>query len=284
MLLQDYDTTIQFTATVVSTERITPASTDEVRELQLDIDKKGFLASAGQSIGVLAPGQKDFGQKHHFRLYTVADLPEHKGAVTRIKLCVKRCNYVDEYSGEQYPGVASNYLCNLKAGDKITMTGPYGLAFPVPDETDATLILIGAGTGIAPFRAFLKHLYTAKPPFTGKVRLFHGARSGLDLLYKNSEKDDLTQYYDKQTFAAIEALGKRPHWSDDVDWDGALQSRGTEIGKLLDDPKTYVYVAGLEKVRNQLDKVFANVLGTPARWARRKAELTAGNRWIELLY
>lgn len=284
MLLQDYDTTIQFTATVVSTERITPASTDEVREIQLDLDKKGFLASAGQSIGVLAPGQKDFGQKHHFRLYTVADLPEHKGAVTRVKLCVKRCNYVDEYSGEQYPGVASNYLCNLKAGDKITMTGPYGLAFPVPDEADATLILIGAGTGIAPFRAFLKHLYTAKPPFTGKVRLFHGARSGLDLLYKNSEKDDLTQYYDKQTFAAIEALGKRPHWSDDVDWDGALQSRGTEIGKLLDDPKTYVYVAGLEKVRNQLDKVFANVLGTPARWARRKAELTAGKRWIELLY
>ncbi|MCC7396441.1 MAG: ferredoxin-NADP reductase [Planctomycetes bacterium] len=284
MLLQDYDTTIQFTATVVTTERITPAATEEVREIQLDIDKKGFTASAGQSIGVLAPGQREFGQKHHFRLYTIADMPEHKGAVTRVKLCVKRCNYVDEYSGESYPGVASNYLCSLKPGDKILMTGPYGLAFPVPDEAGANLILIGAGTGIAPFRAFIRHLNAVKPAFTGKVRLFHGARSGLDLLYKNQQKNDLTLYYDHPTFVAIEALGKRPHWSDDIDWDGAVQSRGAEIGKLLDDSKTYVYVAGLEKVRDQLDKVFAEVVGTPARWARRKAELVAGKRWLELLY
>lgn len=284
MRLMDYDTTIQFTATVVSTARITPASTDEVREISVDIDKKGFRADPGQSVGVLAPGRQDFGQQHHFRLYTVADLPEYKDGVTRVKLCVKRCNYIDDYSGEKYEGVASNYLCDLKAGDKLTMTGPYGLAFAVPEEKDANMMLIGAGTGIAPFRAFLRHLYTKKPPFEGKVRLFHGGRSGLDLLYKNEKNDDLAFYYDKSTFEAVEALSKRPHWSDDIDWSGAMKSRGNEIAKLLDDAKTYIYVAGLEAIRDQLDKVFSSVLGSATRWERRKAELMAGKRWVELVY
>lgn len=284
MRLQDYDTTTQFTATVAATERITPTATDEVRELQLDIAQPGFHASPGQSLGVLAPGQQQFGQQHHFRLYTIADLPEKHNGTTRIKLCVKRCNYIDDYSGEQYAGVASNYLCDLKAGSSITMTGPYGLAFEVPEEPDANLMLIGAGTGIAPFRAFLKHLYQRQPPFTGKVRLFHGGRSGLDLLYHNKQNDDLAYYYDQDTFAAIEALSQRPHWSDDIDWSGAMKSRGAEIARLLDDAKTYIYVAGLERIRDQLDKVFASVLGSPTRWARRKAELMAGKRWVELLY
>jgi len=284
MLLQDYDTTIQFPATVVSTERITPASTDEVRELQFDVDKPGLKIEAGQSVGVLAPGQKEFGQKHHLRLYTIADLPEQKGALTRVKLCVKRCSYIDEYSGERYKGVASNWLCDLKPRARITMTGPYGLAFPVPEEKEANLLLIGAGTGIAPFRAFLKHLFGKQPPFEGKVRLFHGGRSGLDLLYKNEIKSDLALYYDKGTFAAIEAMSNRPHWSDDIDWSGAVQSRAKEIGALLDDVKTYIYVAGLAQIIEQLDKVFAKVLGSPTRWARRKAELVAGKRWVELVY
>jgi ferredoxin--NADP+ reductase len=284
MRLQDYDTTTQFTATVASTVRMTPATTDEVREIQVDIPAPGFRAEAGQSVGVLAPGRREFGQQHHFRLYTVADLPVPMDGAVRVKLCVRRCSYVDEYSGERYPGVASNWLCDLKPGAKLVMTGPYGLAFAVPEEPDANLILIGAGTGIAPFRAFLKHLYHKKPPFQGKVRLFHGARSGLDLLYHNDVNNDLALYYDQDTFAAIEALSRRPHWSDEIDWDGAIKSRGEEIAGLLDDPKTYVYVAGLEKIRDQLDKVFRNVVGSPSRWERRKKELMAGQRWVELLY
>lgn len=284
MRLQDYDTTTKFTATVATTERITPASTDEVREIQVDIAHKGFQAGPGQSVGVLAPGQREFGQEHHFRLYTIADLPVRQNGLMRVKLCVKRCNYIDEYSGESYSGVASNYLCDLKPGAKITMTGPYGLVFPVPEHPEASLLLIGAGTGIAPFRAFLKHLYGKQPPFLGKVRLFHGGRSGLDLLYKNSLRDDLALYYDKATFTAIEALAKRPHWSDDIDWSGAMKSRSAEIAKLLDDARTYVFLAGLEKIRDQLDKVLAEVMGSPTRWSLRKAELVAGKRWVELLY
>lgn len=284
--LEDYDTKPELRATVVSTERITTeASGIEVREITLDIQKRDFAFELGQSVGVLAPGAKEFGQKHHFRLYSVADLPERgESGLPRIKIVVRRASYVDKYSGEEYPGVASNYLCDLVAGDTITMAGPYGLAFEVPEELDANLILIGTGTGIAPFRAFVKHLYKNVPEWKGTITLFYGARSGLELLYMNDERDDFSQYYDRETFQAFKALSPRPSWAAPIDWDGALAQRGEELWKLLGQPNTYVYVAGLEKMRSELDEAFAQIAGSKEKWARRRAELAAGGRWVELLY
>jgi len=283
--LEDYDTQQQFQATVVSSERITPEQAPEVREITLDLQTPDFELQLGQSIGVLAPGNPAFGQEHHFRLYSVADLPERgEGGLPRIKIAVRRCSYVDKYSGEEYPGVASNYLCDRVAGDTITMSGPYGLAFEVPEEMDANLILIGTGTGIAPFRAFVKHLHQNVPKWKGTITLFYGAQSGLELLYMNDERDDFSQYYDEDTFQAFKALSPRPAWAAPIDWDTALSERGAELWRLLGQPHTYVYVAGLEKMRGELDAAFAGIAGTEQKFARRKAELTAGGRWVELLY
>jgi ferredoxin--NADP+ reductase len=284
--LEDYDTEKQFQAIVVSTERITPEASDvEVRELTLDIQQSDFEFQLGQSVGVISPGSKEFGQEHHFRLYSVADLPERgDNGLPRIKIAVRRVSYVDQYSGEEYPGVSSNYLCELVAGDTLTMAGPYGLAFEVPDEMDANLILIGTGTGIAPFRAFVKHLYKNVPEWKGTITLFHGATSGLELLYMNDERDDFAQYYDRDTFQAFKALSPRPSWATPIDWDSALSQRGEELWGLLGQPNTYVYVAGLEKMRGELDKAFSEIAGSEQKWARRRAELTAGGRWVELLY
>jgi len=284
--LEDYDTEQRFQATVVSSERITPeASGVEVRELTLDVQKPDFEFQLGQSIGVLAPGTKEFGQEYHFRLYSIADLPERGGkGLPRIKIAVRRTSYVDKYSGEQYPGVASNYLCDLVAGDTVTMAGPYGLAFEVPEEMDANLILIGTGTGIAPFRAFVKHLYKNVPEWRGTITLFYGARSGLELLYMNDERDDFSQYYDSDTFQAFKVLSPRPKWTENIDWDGALAQRGEELWSLLGQPNTYVYVAGLEKMRGELDNAFGEIAGSEQKWARRRAELSAGGRWVEVLY
>ena len=285
-LEEAFDTKMRFRATVVSSERITPAdSPEEVRELVLDIDRPDFPYRIGQSVGVLAPAAPGFGGEHHFRLYSVADLPERDaGGRPRIKLCVRRCSYVDDYSGERYAGVASNYLCDRVAGDAITLTGPYGLAFEVPEEKDANLILIGSGTGIAPFRAFVKYLYRETPDWKGRVILFYGARSGLEMLYMNDERNDFAQYYDQETFEAVQALSPRPTWADPIAWDLAIEARSEEIWEMLGSPKTYVYLAGLEKMRDELDKVFARLAGAPEKWRRRKAELAAGGRWVELLY
>ncbi len=286
MRLQDYDTKTRYKASVLGSERITPVeSKEEVRDILIEVESQDFRVRVGQNIGVLAPGRLEIGQEHHFRLYSVADLPlltiqGHQ----QFSICVRRCSYIDEFSGEEYPGIASNYLCDLRPGDTLPVTGPYGQAFELPQDRHATLILICAGTGIGPFRGFVKHIYKDVPDFAGRIWLFHGAQTGLDLFYRNEEKDDFALYYDRETFEAFDALSKRPGWNDTSDWGEAMHARGQELCTLLSDPNTYVYIAGLEKIRDELDDVLAEIAGSNQTWFHWKAELQAEKRWIELLY
>ena len=233
----------------------------------------------------LVSGAHAMGHEQHFRLYSVADtaLTQQDGKPI-VTICVRRCNYIDEYSGERYEGIASNYLCDLAPGDSVTINGPFGIPFEVPQDKEATLLLIGMGTGIAPFRALVKHIYNDVKDWQGRIQLFYGARTGLELLYMNEEKDDFSQYYDKATFAAFKALSPRPDWADPVSMDYALEERSEEILELLENPHTRVYVAGYGDVLESLDHVFARVIGSAKQWERRKAELIAGQRWVELIY
>lgn len=285
MTLDKTDTSKRFEATVLATSRLTAAgSLEEVRELELDVAAPGMKLDVGQSVGVFAPTDGTFGQDYHLRLYSVADLPSTgKDGHPRIKIAVRRCSYVDEYSGERYQGVASNYLCDRKEGDTITLAGPFGLPFQVPDRLDANLILIATSTGIAPFRAFVRHLYE-RTRFVGQIRLFYGVQSGLDAIYLNDQRDDFAQYYDNETFDAILALSPRPHFGDPIDFGSSIVERGEELWKMLGESKTYVYIAGLESVRANLYSVFEKVAGSREKFERRRAELTAGERWVELLY
>ena len=284
--LSDYESAPRYHATVLSSARITSeASAEDVRELVLEVDRPEFSSRVGQSIGVFAPGRRDLGQSHHFRLYSIADRPARSPAGRPcVTICVRRCAFVDPYSGEERPGVASHYLCDRRPGDVLTISGPFGMPFEVPEEHDATLVLIGSGTGIAPFRALVTHIYRDVPDWSGDIWLFHGARSGLELLYMNDERDDFAQYYDRETFHAFKALSRRPNWNDPIRWDGAIAARGAELWRRLGDPKTHVFVAGLEQMRAALDEVFAGLAGSREKWLRRKAELMAGGRWVELLY
>ena len=285
MRLDEYDTSERYAATVLSTERITsPSSEDEVRELVLELEKRSAAFEVGQSVGVIAPGDPAFGQHEHLRLYSIADLPESDATHERITICVKRCSYIDEYSGEEYKGVASNFLCDRSKGDALTLAGPYGMPFQVPQENEANLIMIGTGTGIAPFRTLIKHIFHNMPDWLGAVRLFYGARSGLELLYMNDERDDFSQYYDRETFEAVQALSPRPSWDAPIAWHTALEERAEELVDMLGEPLTYVYVAGLEEVRDELDHVLGKIMESDESWQRRKAELVAGGRWVELLY
>lgn len=107
MRLQDYDTTNQFTATVIQTDRITPdSSPDEVREIVLDVSGSDFEVKIGQNIGVLAPRKNGFGKGHHFRLYSIAGLPERQSnGHVRLPICVRRCDFIDEYNGRGIRGL-----------------------------------------------------------------------------------------------------------------------------------------------------------------------------------
>lgn len=280
--LEDYDVSNPFQGTVVKTERLTPQSSDvDIHELVLKVDSDHFDFESGQSVGVLAPGSADFGNEHHFRLYTVAGKDD---AEKILHICVKRCFYIDEFNGERYAGVASNYLCDLAQGDEITMTGPYGIPFSLPEDNSADILMIGMGTGIAPFRAFIKHLYETKGGWKGNVRLFYGAKSGIELVYMNQHKNDFEHYYDEATFKAFEAVSPKPYFDEPIALEDTLAKNQEEVWSMILNPETHVYVAGLSKVKEMLDSAFTKMAGSETKWERRLAELKAGGRWQEVIY
>ena len=91
--LSDYNTRPRYQAKVRKTERLTPAYTDEVREILLEVQQPEFNAQVDQSFGVLAPAEDEFGNTEHHRLYSVADLPEKKNGKPLVTMLVKRCSY-----------------------------------------------------------------------------------------------------------------------------------------------------------------------------------------------
>jgi ferredoxin--NADP+ reductase len=284
MRLEDYPREPNYTAKVLSSEPITEDGSDvEVRELVLEVKDHAFDFEIGQSVGVLVEGSGEFGRSVHHRLYTVADTPKAEGN-PEITLVVRRCNYVDDYSGEEYNGVNSNFLCDRRPGDDVTITGPFGMPFQVPEDKRANLLLIGLGTGIAPFRALVKHIYRDVGDWQGKVRLLYGAHSGLELLYMNSKRDDFTNYYDEETFEAFKALSPRPNWADPIAWDYALEDRADEIWKMVGDERTYVYVAGQKAILDSLDELFGEMAESENVWLKKKEALKEQGRWAELIY
>tara|TARA_Y100000589_G_scaffold171239_1_gene162593 strand:+ start:4783 stop:6105 length:1323 start_codon:yes stop_codon:yes gene_type:complete len=78
------------------------------------------------------------------------------------------------------PGVCSSYVYSLKAGDKVTVSGPYGEFFI--KDTENEMVYIGGGAGMAPMRSHLFHLFhTMKTK--RKVTFFYGGRSKRELFY-----------------------------------------------------------------------------------------------------
>jgi ferredoxin--NADP+ reductase len=272
-------------AVIKSTTRISPESTDEVRQLVLQINDPTFRYAAGQSIGVLVPGPHEFGNEYHHRRYSIAN-PIQTGNVETIELeiLVKRCFYLDEISGEQYPGIASNYLCDAKIGDKLKITGPFLSPFKIPADKSSNLLMIGTGTGIAPFRAFIRQIYDQHGGWDGQVRLFYGDHGGMNLLYLNDEQKDLTQYYDDQTFQAFSALTDKPLVGAESGLKESLAANAEECHKLISDPKTYVYLGGLEKTAEVFNKIMAERFGSEEAWNKQKQNLIDQDRWAELLY
>lgn len=283
--LSDFDTSNKREATVVSSERITPDTVPEVRSIILRVDQADFSYHEGQHVGVIVPGPHEFGHEAHFRLYTIANSPKTtEGGSVEIELCVRRCFYIDEFSGEEHSGIASNYLCNLKAGDSIVFTGPYGEAFKLPTDPETNLLMIGSGTGIAPFRAFMQHIYEQQPDWKGQVVLFYGARTGMETLYRNDIKDDLGNYYDQKTFKAFEGLSQRPWMNTDDGLQNVLKDKAEDIWELVQNPKTHIYLAGLETTLSNFDEVMQQAAGSKARWRWMTEEMKEQDRWSELIY
>jgi Na+-transporting NADH:ubiquinone oxidoreductase subunit F len=80
------------------------------------------------------------------------------------------------------PGIGSSYIFNLKPGDKVTMSGPYG-DFHILD-TKREMLYIGGGAGMAPLRAHLLHLLKTVKETDRKISYWYGARSKAEIFYE----------------------------------------------------------------------------------------------------
>lgn len=277
------DVTSSFLATLHASKRITPEDTAEVRQIVLSLSEPAYYFPEGHHIGVQVPGPHAFGNKTHHRYYTIAAARE-TGSGCELEILVRRCFYIDEVSGEEYPGVASNYLCDATEGQTITLTGPYRGTFMVPADKDSNLLMLGTGTGIAPFRAFLRRVYETEKAWRGKVRLFYGARTGVEMLYMNDHNNDLANYYDQATFEAVRSVGQGV-FSDEGDALGhGVEAHAETIWRLIQDPKTHVYLAGMEKIVENFDNTMARAAGSANAWQAAKQRLVDEKRWAQLIY
>ena len=94
------------------------------------------------------------------------------------------------------PGIASSYTFNLKAGDKVTVSGPYG-EFYIKD-TDREMVYIGGGAGMAPLRSHIFHLLKTEKS-KRKISFWYGARSVKEMFYDDEFKA-LAEEFDNFTY------------------------------------------------------------------------------------
>jgi Na(+)-translocating NADH:ubiquinone oxidoreductase F subunit len=93
-------------------------------------------------------------------------------------------------------GVGSSYVFNLKPGDTVFATGPFG-DFLIK-ETDAEMVYVGGGAGMAPLRSHISYLYETLKT-NRKVSFWYGARS-LSELYYNDYFDELAEKHPNFSF------------------------------------------------------------------------------------
>jgi len=111
------------------------------------------------------------------RAYSMANYPEEKGVI----MLNVRIATPPPGSRRIPPGIMSSYIFNLKPGDKVTISGPYGEFFA--KDTDAEMIYVGGGAGMAPLRShifdLLKRLDSRR-----KISYWYGARSLREVFYQ----------------------------------------------------------------------------------------------------
>ncbi len=115
------------------------------------------------------------------RAYSMASYPaEGRKIMLNVRIATPPFDRATNDWMKVNPGIASSYVFSRKAGDTVTVSGPYGEFFI--NESEAEMLYVGGGAGMAPMRSHLYHLFrTVK---TGrKVTYWYGGRSKRELFY-----------------------------------------------------------------------------------------------------
>ena len=143
-----------------------PAGTVEYKNFDVEEEYRGDWDKFNlwRYVSTVAPGDEVV------RAYSMANYPEEKGIIMlNIRIASPPPRMPDVP-----PGKMSSYTFSLKPGDEVTISGPYGEFFA--KDTDAEMIYIGGGAGMAPMRSHIFDLFN-RAHTKRKVSFWYGARS-----------------------------------------------------------------------------------------------------------
>ena len=235
------------TATVTGNVRVTAVGKTGVSEydthhIVLDFGHTPLPVLEGQSIGIIPAGADANGRAHHPRQYSLAS-PRNgeRPGYNNLSLTIKRV--LEDHSGKPVRGVGSNYMCDLKVGDKVQVIGPFGSSFLMPNHPKSHIVMICTGTGSAPMRAMTewrRRLRASGKFESGKLMLFFGARTQEELPYFGPLQSLPKDFIDNN-FAFSREVGKPKRYVQDL-----IRERSADVARLLADPNAYFYVCGLK--------------------------------------
>lgn len=233
------------TATVVGNFNCTEAGYEnQTHHIVLDFGAMPFPVLEGQSIAIIPPGTDANGKPHFARQYSIAS-PRNgeRPGYNNVSLTVKRV--LQDHQGNPVRGVASNYVCDLKVGDKVQVIGPFGNSFLMPNHPKSHIVMICTGTGSAPMRAMTewrRRLRKSGKFEGGKLMLFFGARTQQELPYFGPLQTLPKDFIDIN-FAFSRTPGQPKRYVQD-----AMRERAADLAALLKDNQSHFYVCGLKSM------------------------------------
>jgi Na+-transporting NADH:ubiquinone oxidoreductase subunit F len=157
------------------------------------------------------------------RAYSMASYPaEGRKIMLNVRVAAPPWDRAQDKWADINPGIASSYIFGLKEGDEVTISGPYGEFFI--NDSDAEMLYIGGGAGMAPMRSHLYELF--KTLKTGrKVTYWYGGRSRAELFYIHYFRDLEKEFPNFKFYLVLSDALPEDNWTnkkdvDDTEGDG----------------------------------------------------------------
>jgi len=256
------------------------------RHMTFDLSGGDLEYAEGQSIGIVPPGEDAKGKPNKLRLYSIASTRHGDNLEDKtVSLCVRKLEYKDPETGDHVEGVCSSYLCNLKPGDDVAITGPVGKEMLLPDDEDANVIMIATGTGIAPFRAYLWRMFFEgdKNPeynFKGLAWLFFGIPQTANILYKEQLEELTAKYPDN--FRMDYAISREQQNAEGGKMyiQHRIAEHADKLWELMQNPKTHTYICGLKGMEGGIDEALSAAADKHGvNWDEYRKAMKKEHRW-----
>lgn len=154
------------------------------------------------------------------RAYSMASFPaEGKEIMLNVRIATPPFDRAKNGWADVNPGVASSYIFSLKEGDPVTISGPYGEFFI--NHSEAEMLYVGGGAGMAPMRSHLYHLFRTLK--TGrKVTFWYGGRSKRELFYTEHFRALERDFPNFKFYVALSEPSEEDNWKvkDGLDGEG----------------------------------------------------------------